>query len=62
MKEVQSKPKIIYLFTEMHLHSLNKEEVTSYWLPVLKSSIYWLHIQEEEKLDFSEEQESEKPS
>lgn len=62
MKEDQSKLKNISQFTEMPHHSLNKEEVMNYWLLVLKSSIFWPHIQEEEKLDFSEEQESEKPS
>jgi hypothetical protein len=60
MKEAQLKPKIIYLFTEMLHLLLNKEGVMNYWSLVLKSSIYWLLIQEEERLDFSEEQESEK--
>lgn len=60
MKEDQSLLKLSSQFTEMPHHLLNKVLEMNYWLLVLKLSIYWPHIQEEEKLDFSEELESEK--
>lgn len=61
MKEVQLTTINCTPFIEMLPLLPNKEPVRKFWLPELKSSIYWLPMLEEEKSVFSEEPVSEKP-
>jgi len=61
MKEVQLTTINCTQSIEMPPLSPNKEPLRKFWLPELKSSIYWLPMLEEEKSVFLEEPVSEKP-